>query len=150
VTLRAEGTTFRPFVPSEVEGREAGDAVAFWVYILRCSDGRFYTGHTDNLDLRIAQHQHGQGSDFTARRRPVVLVWSDTFGTREEALAAEFQIKPWSRAKKQALIDGDFARLSHFAKPPAERPSTSLGTNGDQNSPFVSSEVETRSREGLS
>ena len=124
--------------------------MAFWVYILRCSDGRFYTGHTDNLDLRGAQHQHGQGGDFTARRQPVALVWSETFGTREEALAAELQIKPWSRAKKQALIDGDFARLSYFAKPPAERPSTSLGTNGvgeATHTPFVSSEVETRWRE---
>jgi predicted GIY-YIG superfamily endonuclease len=126
--------------------------MAFWVYILKCSDGRFYTGHTDNLGLRIAQHQHGQGGDFTARRQPITLIWSETFGTREEALATELQIKPWSRAKKQALIDGDFARLS-YAKSPAERPSTSLGTNGKNEalshvtSPFVSSKVETRKRE---
>jgi putative endonuclease len=119
--------------------------VAFWVYILRCADGRFYTGHTDNLDCRIVQHQHGQGGEFTARRRPVELAWSETFATREEALRAELQIKPGSRAKKQALIDGDFVRLSYYAKPPAERPSTSLGTNGGAKpTPFVSSEVETR------
>ena len=129
--------------------------MAFWVYILRCSDGRFYTGHTDNLEFRLAQHQHGEGGDFTARRRPVTLAWSETFGTRDEALTAELQIKPWSRAKKQALIDGDFVRLSCYAKPPAERPSTSLGTNGERKvpcpgTPFVSSEVETRLREGLS
>ena len=104
--------------------------MAFWAYILRCTDGRFYTGHTDNLELRIAQHHHGGFCDFTSRRRPVELVWSETFSSRIEALEAERRIKPWSRAKKQALIDGDLKRLSHFAKPPSERPSTSLGTNG--------------------
>jgi len=119
--------------------------MAFWAYILRCSDGRFYTGHTDNLDVRIAQHQHGGFCDFTSRRRPIELVWSQPFPSRIEALEAEHRIKPWSRAKKQALIDGDWDRLSHFAKPPSERPSTSLGTNGFlAQTPFVSSEVETR------
>ncbi len=121
--------------------------MAFWAYILRCVDGRFYTGHTDNLELRVAQHQHGGFCDFTSRRRSVTLVWSETFPARIEALEAERRIKPWFRAKKQALIDGDWKRLSHFAKPPSERPSTSLGTNGsfDDKAPFVSSEVETRS-----
>ena len=121
--------------------------MAFWVYILRCADGRFYTGHTDNLEQRFAQHQHGGYCDFTSRRRPVRLMWSDSFASRIEALEAERRTKPWSRAKKQALIDGDWQRLSHFSKPPSERPSTSLGTNGslDDGTPFVSSEVETRS-----
>ena len=100
--------------------------MAFWVYILRCADGRFYTGHTDDLERRMAQHQHGGICDFTTRRRPVSLAWSETFSSRVEALEAERKIKPWSRAKKQALIDGDWARLSHFSKPPSERPSTSL------------------------
>jgi putative endonuclease len=104
--------------------------MAFWVYILRCSDGRYYTGHTDHLDRRIAQHRHGGYCDFTARRQHVELVWSESFHTRLEALEAERRIKGWSRVKKQALIAGDWARLSHLAKPPSERPSTSLGTNG--------------------
>jgi hypothetical protein len=75
-------------------------------------------------------------------------MWSQDFPSRIEALEAERRIKPWSRAKKEALIRGDWAALSYFAKPPKERPSTSLGTNGCGETsfqfPFVSSEVETR------
>jgi predicted GIY-YIG superfamily endonuclease len=123
--------------------------LAFWVYILQCSDGRYYTGQTDNLEYRFAQHQAGGYCDFTSRRRPVRLVWSQDFATRYEALEAERRIKPWSRAKKEALIRGDWAAVSYFSKPPKERPSTSFGTNGlgeSQPTPFVSSEVETRTR----
>jgi putative endonuclease len=104
--------------------------VTFWTYILRCFDGLYYTGHTDNLEARIAQHQTGGYCDFTSRRRPVELVWSQEFPTRLEAIEAEHRIKPWSRAKKEALIKGDWAALSYFARPPKERPSTSLGMNG--------------------
>jgi putative endonuclease len=106
--------------------------MAFWVYILKCADGRYYAGHTDDLNRRIAQHHAGQGGDFTARRRPVTLAWCGDTSTREEALEMERRLKPWSRAKKEAWIAGDFARLSHFARPPSERPSASLGTNGTE------------------
>jgi putative endonuclease len=102
----------------------------FWAYILRCADGSYYTGHTDNLELRLAQHGAGLASDWTRRRLPVELVWQQAFATRDEAFAAEFRIKPWSRAKKEALIASDWDALSNFARPPRERPSTSLGTNG--------------------
>lgn len=102
---------------------------SFWVYILRCADGSYYTGHTDNLEYRLAQHALGEGSDWTRRRRPVELAWSQIMPTRDEAFAAERQIKPWSRAKKEALIAGDWAALTYFARPPSERPSTSLGTS---------------------
>ena len=105
--------------------------MAFWAYILRCRDGRYYTGHTDHLDRRIAEHQAGGFCDFTSRRLPIRLMWSQEFTTRGEALDAERRIKPWSRAKKEALIRGDWAALSYFAKPPKERPSTSLGTSGE-------------------
>ena len=105
-------------------------SMQFWAYMLKCSDGSYYTGHTDNLELRLAQHDAGQGCDWTRRRLPVKLMWCENFPTRIEALEAEFRIKPWSRAKKEALIAKDWARLSHFARPPHERPSTSLGTNG--------------------
>ncbi len=131
----------------------------FWVYLLRCADGRFYTGQTDDLDRRMAQHHAGGFCDFTSRRQPVALVWCESFQTRIKALDAERRIKPWSRAKKEALIASDWAALSYWAKPPAARPSTSLGTNGvDVESavgtsastpfpaldPFVPSEVEGR------
>jgi predicted GIY-YIG superfamily endonuclease len=120
--------------------------LSFWTYILHCADGRFYTGHTDNLETRYAQHQSGGFCDFTSRRRPVTLVWSEEFPTRIEAREAERRIKPWSRAKKEALIRGDWDALSYWAKAPKERPSTSLGTNGEgvlQKQPFASSDVET-------
>ena len=102
--------------------------MAFWVYILRCRDGRDYTGHTDNLERRVGEHR--SGGDFTSRRRPVKLIWSQDFVTRIEALEAEHRIKPGSRAKKEALARGDWKALSFFSRPPRERPSTSLGTNG--------------------
>ena len=101
----------------------------FWAYLLRCSDGSYYTGHTDNLEFRLAQHRAGIASDWTTRRLPVELVWQQLFRTRDEAKAAEFQIKPWARAKKEALIACDWDSPSYFARPPKERPSTSLGTN---------------------
>ena len=119
--------------------------MAFWAYILKCADGRYYTGHTENLEVRIAQHQVGGYCEFTSRRRPVTLVWSQDFPSRIEALETERRIKPWSRAKKQALIRGDWQALSYFARPPKERPSTSLGTNGcrgAEDNPFVQSVVE--------
>ncbi|HUE78474.1 MAG TPA: GIY-YIG nuclease family protein [Sphingomicrobium sp.] len=101
----------------------------FWVYLLRCSDGSYYAGHTDNLEGRIWQHEQGLCCDWTARRRPVVLVWCEAVPTREEALAFERRIKGWVRAKKEALIAGDWDRVSWLARPPRERPSTSLRTN---------------------
>ena len=126
----------------------------FWVYVLRCADGKYYTGHSDDIERRIAEHQTGGFCDFTSRRRPVHLMWSDGFPTRIEALEAERRIKPWSRAKKEALFRGDWGAISHFSRPPCERPSTTLGTNGEgcgkseaatsKRYPFVSSEVETR------
>ncbi|WP_428312109.1 GIY-YIG nuclease family protein [Hydrocarboniphaga sp.] len=90
--------------------------MAFWMYMLQCSDGSFYTGHTDNLDLRIAQHQHGEGAEHTRMRRPVQLAYSQAFATRDEAMTAELQIKRWSRAKKKALAAGDWAALSAAAR----------------------------------
>jgi predicted GIY-YIG superfamily endonuclease len=126
----------------------------FWVYILRCSDGSYYTGHTDALEQRLAQHREGLGSDWTRSRRPIELVWCSDAPTREEALAFERRVKNWSRVKKEAMMAGDWARVGHFARPPSERPSTSLGTNesSDLHQPelpeaqesFVPSEVEVR------
>ena len=89
--------------------------MAFYCYLLKCADGSYYCGHTDNLELRIGKHQNGKGSDYTARRRPVELVWSQQFPTRYEALSAERQIKGWSRAKKEALIAGDWDLISQLA-----------------------------------
>ena len=82
-----------------------------WVYILRCCDGSYYTGKTQNLELRIAQHQNGTYKGYTSKRRPVELVYAQGFPTYIEAIRAEHQIKGWSRAKKEALIRDDFELL---------------------------------------
>jgi putative endonuclease len=90
--------------------------MAFWAYLLLCSDGSYYAGHTDALESRISQHKAGVMCAYTSARLPVDLVWSETFQTRDQALAAERQIKGWSRAKKQALIAGDFVRIQELAR----------------------------------
>ncbi|MDT4329861.1 GIY-YIG nuclease family protein [Methylomonas sp. MS20] len=99
----------------------------FWVYILRCADGSYYTGHTDNLEKRIAQHQAGECGGYTLPRPPVECIWSQATSTREEALSAERQIKGWSRKKKEAMMRGDWAEVSRLVKSQSVHPSTSSG-----------------------
>jgi len=103
--------------------------MSFWVYILKCRDGSYYTGHTEDLDVRLAQHQRGTLSCHTRSRRPVELMWSEEFGRRDEAVASERRIKGWTRAKKEALIARDWERLSFLARnrQDAGRPSTGSG-----------------------
>ena len=88
----------------------------FWVYILKCSDYSYYTGHTDNLENRIGEHQNGLCGGYTASRLPVELAFSQEFPTRIEALAAEQQIKGWGRKKKEAMMRGDWPEVSRLAK----------------------------------
>jgi len=86
-----------------------------WVYILQCSDGSYYTGKTQNLELRIAQHQNGTYKGYTSERLPIELVYVQEFPTYNEAIQAERQIKGWSRAKKEALIKSDFKLLHELS-----------------------------------
>ena len=102
----------------------------FWVYILRCKDGSYYTGHTDDLEKRLEEHRQASAAEWTRRRRPVELAWCANGTSRDEVFAFEQRVKNWSRAKKEAMIAGDWALVGHFARPPHERPSTSLGTSG--------------------
>ncbi len=102
--------------------------MSFYAYMLRCRDGSYYVGHTEDLDVRLAQHERGELKGYTQRRRPVTLVWNETFPSRDEALAAERQIKNWSRAKKEALIEGDWARLSEAARKPSKIPRYAVST----------------------
>jgi tRNA/rRNA methyltransferase len=90
--------------------------MTFHAYVLRCADNSYYTGHTDDLDRRIAEHESGVIAGYTHNRRPITLMWSENFSTREEALAAELQIKNWSRAKKEALFKGDWQALCQAAR----------------------------------
>jgi LAO/AO transport system kinase len=96
----------------------------FFVYMLRCADGSFYVGHTDELERRVAQHQAGEIPGYTHERRPVKLVWMQEMATREEALGGELRVKGWSRAKKQALIAGDWDRVSELARSRQSAPSS--------------------------
>ena len=98
----------------------------FWTYMLHCRGGYFYVGHTDDLERRIAQHTTGAIPGFTADHLPVEFVWSHNFPSRYEAQTVEKQIKGWSRAKKLALIRGDWPRISLLAKK-KDSPSTSSG-----------------------
>ena len=88
-----------------------------YLYILRCSDGSYYVGSTrTSLETRIAQHDRGEFDGYTARRRPLRLVFDQEFERITDAIAAERQVKRWTRAKKEALIRGDFAALSALAR----------------------------------
>lgn len=94
--------------------------------MLHCRGGYFYVGHTDDLERRIGEHKSGLIPGFTAERHPVELVWAQEFPTRDEAKASERQLKGWSRAKKLALIRGDWDRISALARKKGS-PSTSSG-----------------------
>ena len=89
--------------------------MSFYAYLLRCNDGSYYAGHTDDLEARCALHHSGVLRGYTQSRRPLRLVWFDTFPTRDEAFQAEKQIKGWSRAKKEALIARDWERVQALA-----------------------------------
>lgn len=91
------------------------DMRPFFVYLLRCSDSSYYCGHTDNLELRMQQHQAAD-TGYTATCKPVELMWQGEFETREGAIAFEQQIKGWSRAKKEALIAGNWDKIQALAK----------------------------------
>ena len=87
----------------------------FHVYLLRCHDGSYYAGHTDDLIVRMRQHAEGR-TGYTALRKPLELVWHGEFESRYEALAFERKIKKWSRAKKEALIRGDWNAIQQLAR----------------------------------
>ncbi len=86
----------------------------WFVYILRCPDSTLYVGETRDLESRLAKHNDGIGSSFTARRRPARLVFSEAHPNKMAALKREQQLKRWTRAKKEALIAGDLALLKRL------------------------------------
>jgi putative endonuclease len=112
-----------------------------WVYILQCSDNSYYTGSTNNLEIRLTQHQNGEGANYTKKRLPVKLIFSQEYERVDEAFYTEKQIQGWSRKKKEALIEGNYEMLpdlavclneSHFSNKPtspfdsAQGPATSV------------------------
>ena len=87
-----------------------------WMYILECSDGSFYVGSTKNLELRLSEHQEGLGAKYTSRRLPIRLVYSEEFERISDAFTREKQVQNWSRAKREALINGNYEILPVLAK----------------------------------
>ena len=77
-----------------------------FVYLVRCADGTLYTGYALDPRARAQLHNSGRGAHYTACRRPVTLVYSESFGTKGEALRREHEVKRWTRARKEALITG--------------------------------------------
>ena len=111
--------TMRTVLTTWAEGclTQSERVVGAWLYILKCADGSFYTGRTrSDLEKRIGEHQSGMLGGYTAKRRPVMLAFAQHFDLITDAIAAERQIKGWSRVKKEALIAGDFAELRAAAK----------------------------------
>ena len=85
-------------------------------YILNCSDGSFYIGSTNNIKDRVKIHHQGKGATYTAKRRPVHLVYYEAFGTLNEAEKRERQVKKWLRVRKEALINNDLETLKALSK----------------------------------
>lgn len=89
----------------------------FFVYILHCADGSYYVGSTSDLTVRIKEHNAGiNGAVHTLRHQPFTLVYTETFNSQAEAMRRERQLKGWSHAKKEALINGDTLTLKMLSK----------------------------------
>ena len=90
---------------------------SYFVYILKCSDNSYYTGFTNNLERRFGEHSSGKNKDcYTYDKRPLELVWFETFNDVLNAIAVEKQIKGWTRRKKEALIKEDWDKLMLYSK----------------------------------
>jgi predicted GIY-YIG superfamily endonuclease len=87
-----------------------------WMYILECADGSYYVGSTKDLDQRMAQHLSGLGSRYTAGRLPVKLIYAEEYERISDAYNREKQVQNWSRAKREALINGKYELLPPLAK----------------------------------
>jgi len=86
-----------------------------WMYILECCDGTYYTGSTNDLAVRIRQHQLGLGSNHTSKRLPVQLIYAEEYNRIDLAFEREKQVQGWRRSKKEALIDGEIELLPKLA-----------------------------------
>ncbi len=100
-----------------------------WMYMLECSDGTFYTGSTNNLTLRLHQHQVGEGANYTKKRLPVKLVYSEEFERIDDAFYREKQVQGWNRKKKEALMRGDTELLKELSKSRAASLNSDMASN---------------------
>ena len=89
----------------------------YYVYILQCADGSYYTGVTNNIEIRLQEHLNGEDTRcYTFSRRPVILKFQEAYHFVYDAISREKQIKGWTRKKKDALISGDMNALKRLAK----------------------------------
>ena len=86
------------------------------MYILLCANGKYYVGSTENLEERLKRHNAGYGCGFTKAHLPVKLIYKEEYPTIEEAYQRERQLHGWSRAKKEALINGNIVELKKQSK----------------------------------
>jgi predicted GIY-YIG superfamily endonuclease len=98
------------------------DYFVYFVYVLKCVDGSYYVGSTQDIASRVQVHNSGMGPSFTAARLPVKLIYQESFATRTAAVQRERQLKRWSRAKKGALVSGDLNSLKSLAASRSEEP----------------------------
>jgi predicted GIY-YIG superfamily endonuclease len=98
-----------------------------WVYILKCSDGSYYTGSAIDLEKRVAEHMAGTFDGYTSKRLPVELVFCYEMATMFEAFLRERQIKGWTRRKKEALMKGEWDKLIEYSRSRKGHPSTGSG-----------------------
>ncbi len=89
--------------------------IRWFMYILECSDGSYYTGSTKELEMRLAQHQAGVGAKHTSKRLPVKLVYVEEYERIDDAFYREKQVQGWRREKKEALIFWEYDSLPHLA-----------------------------------
>ncbi len=87
-----------------------------FMYILKCSDGSYYTGSTVNFEIRFHQHQYGKGANYTKKRLPVELIYFEEYSRIDDAFYREKQVQHWSRKKKKALIECKYSDLPVLAK----------------------------------
>ena len=93
------------------------DIYHYWVYIVKCNDGKYYTGVTNDLDRRLKEHNEGINPKcYTYERRPVILMYEEHFHDINQAIAWEKQLKGWSRKKKEALFTEDWDELKRLSK----------------------------------
>lgn len=78
----------------------------YYIYIIECSDGSYYTGYTTDVEMRVKCHNEGKASRITRSKLPVKLIYKESFGDKGSALRREAEIKSWKRLKKQALVRG--------------------------------------------
>lgn len=97
--------TYKRMLEGLKKEKTAGKTAEAWsLYILKCCDGSFYTGITNDIERRFKMHQDGKASRYTRTRRPVEMLYSETCGDRSRALIRECEVKEWPRAKKAALV----------------------------------------------